>query len=148
MVAETSLEELTRDELTREHVQHRVDDWADRIERLYERVERQLPPGWTAQRGPTVPMLEPLMEKMGLPERELPTLELLRDGVVFVKFRPDGLWIIPINGQIDIVKGRERYDLIDRAGLFEAADWEVTPAISRRDAKVFDRAWLEALLAT
>lgn len=39
MPAQTVLEELTRDELTNEHVQRRVDDWAERIEKLYKQVE-------------------------------------------------------------------------------------------------------------
>ena len=147
MPAQTVLEELTRDELTREHVQRRVDDWADRIEGLYERVERHLPAGWTAKRGSTVTMHEELMKRLEVPQRELPTLELLRDGAVCIKFRPYGLWIIGTNGRIDLVKGQERYFLLDHAGTFEAADWHVAPASSRRDSKPFNDAWLQALLA-
>lgn len=40
MPAQTVLEELTRDELTREHVQQRVDDWSKRIEDLISQVGR------------------------------------------------------------------------------------------------------------
>ena len=147
MPAQTVLEELTRDELTRDHVDHRVDDWSKRIENLYRRVERQLPAGWTAQRGLPVTMHEVLMQRLGVPQRKLPTLELLRDGAVCIRFRPYGLWIIGTNGRIDLVKGQDRYFLLDHAGAFETADWHVAHAASRRNSKPFDDAWLQALLA-
>jgi hypothetical protein len=147
MSAQTVLDELTRDELTREHVQRRVEDWSKRIEDLYSQVERQLPAGWTAKRGPTVTMREELMKRFEVPPRELPTLELLHAGAVCVKFHPYGLWIIGTNGRIDLVKRQERYFLVDRAGAFEAADWHVAPAASRRDSKAFNKNRLQALLA-
>src|SRR5204863_186853 len=40
MPAQTVLEELTGDDLTRDHVERRVDDWARRIEPLYEEIDR------------------------------------------------------------------------------------------------------------
>jgi hypothetical protein len=147
MSAQTVLEELTRDELTREHVQQRVDDWSQRIEDLYSRVERQLPSGWAAKRGATVNMREDLMKRLGVPQRDLPTLELLQDGIVRVRFRPYGLWIIGTNGRIDLVKGQERFFLLDHARTFEAADWHVAPATSRSDSKPFNASWLQGLLA-
>lgn len=146
MPAQTVLEVLTRDGLTREHVQRRVDDWSKRIEDFYSQIERQLPAGWTAKRGPTVTMHEELMKRLGVSRRSLPTLELLRDGAISVRIRPYGLWIIGTNGRIDLVKGQERYFLLDHAGTFEAADWHVAPATSRRDSKPFNDTWLQALL--
>ena len=146
MPALTVLEELTRDELTKEHVERRVEDWAKRIETLYEHVQSWLPDGWSAKPGSSVTMSEELMRKMNV-QRQLPTLELVREGRVCVNFRPYGLWIIGTNGRIDIVKGQERYFLLDRAGTFEAADWHVAPATARRDSKPFNDTWLKALLA-
>lgn len=146
MPAQTVLEELARDELTREHVQHRIDDWSGRIEGLYNQIEGQLPAEWTAQRGSAVTMHEELMKRFGVPQHNLPTLELIRDRAVIVRFRPYGLWIIGANGRIDLVKGQERYFLLDYARTFEVADWQVAPATSRRDSKPFDRDWLRMLL--
>ena len=93
-------------------------------------------------------MSEELMRKMDVPPQQLPTLELVRDGGVCVSFRPYGLWIIGTNGRIDLVKGQERYFLLDHAGTFESADWHVAPATARRDSKPFNDTWLQALLAT
>ena len=113
---------------------------------LYSEVKRQLPAGWTAKQGATVTMREELMKRLGVPQRNLPTLELLRDGAISVRLRPYGLWIIGTNGRIDLVKGQERYFLLDHAGTFEAADWHVAPATSRHDSKPFNDTWLQALL--
>ena len=146
MLAQTVLEELTQDELTRGHVERRVTDWFNRIEDLYRQVERDLPAGWTAKPGLQVTMHEALMKKFDVPQRDLPTLELQRDAAVRVKFRPDGLWIIGANGRIDLVKGQEHYFLLDHARTFEAADWHVAPATSRRDSKPFNATWLRTLL--
>ena len=84
MPAQTVLEELTGDDLTRDHVERRVDDWARRIEQLYEDIENWLPAGWTARRGRAVAMQEKPMEKLGIASLELPTLDLVRDGTVVV----------------------------------------------------------------
>ena len=147
MPAQTVLEELTRDELTADHVRQRADDWVKRIEALYSNVGRWLPGGWTAQRGGLVSMHEELMRKMDVPQRDLPTLELIHDATVCAKFRPYGLWIIGTNGRIDLVKGQARYFLLDHAETFEPADWHVALSTSRRDSKPFNDAWLRALLA-
>lgn len=146
MPAQTVLEELSRDELTADYVQQRVADWVKRIEALYADVERWLPVGWTARRGTSVPMHEELMRKVGVPSRGLPTLELIHGGVVSATLRPYGLWIIGTNGRIDLVKGQERYLLLDHAGTFEPADWRTAPSTARRDSKPFNGAWLKALL--
>ena len=147
MAAQSVLEELTKDELTRDHVQRRVDDWANRIDALYDDVESWLPDVWTAKRGTSTTMYEELMRKVGVPPRRLPTLELLRDGDARVRLRPYGLWIIGTNGRIDLIKGQERYLVLDHAGTFDAADWYVAPATARRDSKPFTNIWLQTLLA-
>ena len=147
MPAQTVLEELTRDELSAEHVGQRVEDWVDRIETLYANVESWLPVGWTARRGAPVQMHEQLMQKMGLATRDLATLELIYDGTVSAKFRPYGLWIIGTNGRLDLTKGQERYLVLDHAGTFEAADWHVAPATARRESKPFNETKLRSRLA-
>ena len=145
--AQSVLEELSRDELSVDHVQRRVDDWAHRIEALYSEVESWLSVGWTARRAPPVQMHEELMRQMGLPKRELPTLELMHKGVVSGKFRPFGLWIIgTTNGRVDLIKGNERLLLLDHARTFEPADWYVALSADRRVSKPFNDAWLKAWL--
>jgi hypothetical protein len=147
MAAQTVLEELTRDELTPEHVRKRVDDWAARIESLYAAVASWLPSGWAARRSTPVKMHEEPMKRMGLAPRELPTLELLRSGVVEVTLRPYGLWIVGANGRLELVKGRDLYVISDRSETFEPPSWHLAAVTARRDSKPFDAAKLQALLA-
>jgi hypothetical protein len=146
MVAQSVLDELTEDGLTRDHVEHRVADWADRFEALYAGIEQWLAGGWVARRGDPVEMHEELMRTFGIPPRPLPTLDLLRDGDAPVGLRPYGLWIIGANGRIDLVKGSQRYILVDRARTFEAPDWRVSPAQSRSQSRHFNQDWLRVLL--
>ncbi len=148
MPAQTVLEELTTDALTRDHVRQRVDDWSSRIDSLYKELEGWLPDGWTAKPGASVSMNEDLMQNTGEPARELPTLELLHDGTVEVKIRPYGLWIIGANGRIDLVKGRDIYRIVDRAKTFEPPSWHIAEPTARQVLKPFDRKQLEALLAS
>jgi hypothetical protein len=148
MPAQTVLEELTTDELTNDHVRQRVDDWSSRIDKLYKTLEEWLPNGWSARRGASVSMNEELMQNSGVPARDLPTLELLHDGTVGVAMRPYGLWIIGANGRIDLVKGRDIYFIVDHARTFESPNWHVAEPGSRQVSKPFDRARLEALLAS
>ena len=82
-----------------------------------------------------------------MPPRQLPTLQLLRDGTVGLGFRPHGLWIIGANGWIDVVKGEELYRILDRAMTFEVPRWHIFSEYSRRDIKPFDAAQFAALLA-
>lgn len=142
MSTQSVLEELARNELTADHVERRVDDWASRIKALYSAVEGWLPEGWSARHGSPVPMHEELMRKTGVPPRDLPTLELIHDGAVSATLRPYGLWIVGTNGRIDLIKQHERYLVLDHAGTFETPDWRVAPSTARRDSKPFNAAWL------
>jgi hypothetical protein len=147
MPAQTVLEELTTDELTSDHVRKRVEDWLSRIDNLYKSLEEWLPNGWSTRRGASVSMHEELMRNNGVPARDLPTLELLHNGIVGVKIRPYGLWIIGANGRIDLIKGHDRYLILDHAKTFEAPSWHIAAATERQNPKPFDRGRLEALLA-
>jgi len=146
MPPQTVLEELTGDELTGDHVRQRVDDWSSRIDNLYQKIRGWLPDGWTAQPGAPVTMNEKAMQIAGVPARALPTLELLRGGVVEVRIRPDALWIIPTNGWIDLVKGGEVYRISDEAKIFADPEWRITAMTARRELKPFTRERLEAIL--
>lgn len=146
MQAQTVLEELTRDELTRDHIEHRVSDWAKRVEDLYDSIGSWLPAGWTARRGAPVQMREEVMSKMQIPARDLPTVELISDGKVGAFLRPYGLWIIGANGRIDLVKDGRLYLILDQAKTFETPNWQIAPATKRGNAKSLNERELQQLL--
>ena len=147
MTAHTVLEELTGDELTREHVAERVDDWASRIENLYDWVSKSLPTGWKAIREQPIRMHEEVMRSVNLPVREVPTLALLKGDQVKLRLRPYVLWSIGANGRIDVTADSRHYKLYDQADIFTAPDWKFTPVTGPRDWKKFDREQLLDLLA-
>lgn len=147
MIGRTVLEELTQDDLNREHVAQRVADWSCRIVALYADIGRWVPDGWTTRRGVPVTMHEELMRNFGVPPRELPTFELIQDGMVNLRIRPYGLWIIGANGRLDLTRGRELFLILDHAKTFEPPSWQIAPATAR-DFKPFDAARLKALLGT
>ena len=148
MSAQTVLEELTGDDLTGDHVRRRVDDWSSRIGQLYKQIEDWLPNGWMAQLGAPVTMNEEAMRIAGVSARMPPTLELLHGRAVEVRIRPDVLWVIPTNGWIDFVKGREIYRISDAARIFAEPKWQITAVTARGELTPFTRERLEALLTS
>ena len=125
MEAETVLEELSQDDLTQGHVVHRVEDWVGRINQLYTQIEQWLPERWTARPGVQLTVQEALMKKMGVPGRQLPTRELMYDGMVRGQLVPHALWIIGANGRIDLFVPTGLYLIVDRAKLFAPPDWQI-----------------------
>lgn len=143
MSPETALEEAVAEDLTRDHVERRVEDWRRRVEQLYRNIESWLPEGWSARRGPPYSMRANLLEKFHLGRCELPTLQLLRAGQVIVEIYPLVLWILGANGRLSAYKGTEIFHIADYARLFEPPIWRITPAhdVSRRKALDRDAVW-------
>jgi len=140
------LEETTSREIDKDHVVRRVDDWVGRIDRLYRQIEEWLPSGWTASRVGTVRMHEELMQKFGVSARNLPVMELSYNGKPSARVEPRGLWIIGANGRLDLFSGPGHYVIIDSAGNFEPADWQIAPLSDRRNLKPLNGQTLSAVL--
>jgi hypothetical protein len=141
------LEEVTELELTSDHVERRVDDWARRIDALYTLIESWLPPGWTAERSRTRRMHEPLMQRFNLPARELPILDLVHDGHRVASIEPRGLWIIGTNGRLNLTREDQLYFITDEAEIFAQPSWRISPISDRRQLKRLDRDELLSLLS-
>ena len=142
----TVLTEITTQKLDRDHVARRVEDWVGRINGLYDQIEAWLPLGWTADRAGKTSMHEPLMEKFNIPPRELPVLRLSYLGKPSAHIEPEALWIVPINGQLDLYRGSEQYLITDRAENFEPPQWYIAPVSDRRDRRRLNRETLISVL--
>jgi hypothetical protein len=127
------LEETTAPDIDRSHVERRVDDWLDRINKLYAQIQSWLPPGWTADRGGPGRMREELMAKFGVAARDVPVLELSYQGTPSARIEPRGLWIIGANGRLDLFRGRNHYIIVDTAENFATPEWRIAPLSDRRD---------------
>jgi hypothetical protein len=110
----------------RSFVVDRIADWVKRIDNVYANVE-----DWTAGRGVsidksrTILMSEELMQKFAVPDRELPILDLNKDGKSLLSFVPVGLWILGSNGQIDIISERGTTLLLDKARSPDPPNWSI-----------------------
>jgi len=133
------LEETTEQDIDRDHIERRIDDWANRIDALYHEIEGWLPLGWSAARPGTVRMHEEPMQRFGVAARELPVLELSFNGTPSARIEPRGLWIVGLNGRLDLFRGREHYIIFDIADNFDPADWRIAPFSDRRKQQRFDR---------
>ncbi len=142
----TVLDELTQDDLAPEYVDQRVSDWVQRINDLYDTIEKWLPAGWRSQPGQPLLMDEGLMRSANIAPREVPTLELVRDDAVHISFRPHGLWIVGANGRVDVIKNGQLFILLDTANSLELPNWRIASAEARRDSKPFDQNQLLLLL--
>jgi hypothetical protein len=141
------LEETTSDIITADHVRRRVDDWVNRIEKLYSAIEGWLPVGWTADRHRYVRMDEIMMHRFDIGGRDLPVLNLIRGGKSQGYIEPRGLWIIGTNGRLDLVRFPQNYMLVDSAKNFAAPRWRIAPLSDRRDLKPFNRGRFRSILA-
>jgi hypothetical protein len=141
------LEEVTGSEITREHVVHRVDDWEARIGDLFSEIAQWLPPGWATTRPRTVSMNEPMMRHVGVAARQLPVLQISRDGSDIAQLEPRGLWILGTNGRLDLVGKTGHYLIIDDAEIFGRPDWRIAPLAARTQREKLDRTRLLAALS-
>jgi hypothetical protein len=124
----------------RADVFERVDNWAERIQTLYDHVTPWAEhAGLKSDRSRKVLMSEELMQHFGVPDREMPVLDILKSDQTVASFVPVGLWLIGANGRIDVVTLSGSYALIDRAKELAKPEWVVLGA-SRREFRAFDEA--------
>ena len=135
------------DQIDRAHVLRRLADWSSRIDDFYRNVLSWLDDDWTSAIVRTVPMDEPLMQKFNVPAAHLPVLRLSSIGRPDVVFEPRGLWIIGINGRIDLTHSDQHYIITDQSENFTAPDWQIAPILNRRQWRPFSQARLNEILA-
>jgi len=143
------LEELIEfeDQIDRAHVERRVLDWERRLQELYTTLEAWLPAGWSAERRRDIRMDEPLMQKFGVAERQLPELRLICDGALGATVQPRGLWIVGANGRVDLLRAGDRYVIIDAAENLDPPHWTVAPFFTRQSREDLSRSWFARVLA-
>jgi hypothetical protein len=140
------LEETTSREIDRDHIVRRIDDWVRRIDALYRQISGWLPAGWTADRRGTVQMHEELMQRFGVPARDLPVLGLSHDGKRSAHIEPRGLWIIGANGRLDLFSGSRHHVIVDAAENFQPPDWRIAPLSDRRKLQPLNQGTFVAVL--
>ena len=132
------VEEITNEEITREHVEKRIRDWRVRIEDLFRQIIAWLPAGWEPVEQTQVTMDEEMMRRFGIPSERLPVLNLKSSGGHTAKYEPRALWVIGANGRVDVFAGKSHYILVDKAPQFREPEWHFSDIRSRRDLKPLD----------
>ena len=134
------------DRIDRAHVLRRLADWSSRIDDLYNNVLSWLDDGWTSAIVRTVPMDEPLMQRFDVAAAHLPVLRLASADRPDAVFEPRGLWIIGINGRIDLTRSVDHYIITDQSENFAAPDWQIASILNRRQWNPFNQARLNEIL--
>lgn len=142
----TTLEDIVDDAVTPAHVAKRADDWERRLVDLYTLLESWLPPGWTARRSRTIPMHEELMRQVGLGERQIPALDLIGQGEVRATADPRALWIVGVNGRVDLYTPKGAFFIFDVANSFAPPEWQVVSAQNRMQREPLSRDWFKSVL--
>ncbi len=130
----------------RNRVVDEVENWVQRIERLYEQVRE-----WIGDKGDlrlertrTVTMSEEMMQKFAVTDRELPILDVLRGDQVVISFVPRGLWLIGAWGRIDIIT-KERTWILVAIKKDNEFEWQLVSPEDRRQTRPFEKALLVEL---
>ena len=142
----TVLEEELSDTIDAAHIRRRVDDWESRVKALFKEIVSWLPQGWEARPGTPVRMFEEMMQKHGVGERFVPTLELRSQSGHCARLEPRALWIIGSNGRVDLKHAGSRYLIVDQAKNLEEPDWQVVNAQDRWELEPLTRDWLQRIL--
>ncbi|HEX4766890.1 MAG TPA: hypothetical protein VH414_11505 [Lichenihabitans sp.] len=141
------IEELIENRIDRPYVERRIEDWKMRIDDLYTSVESWLPSAWRAYRSGDVPMHEELMHRFGVPQQQLPILQLDSIDGRRGRMEPRGLWIIGANGRVDLILPTRHYLIVDREDSFEPPKWQLATLDDRRNETILDREALTRILS-
>lgn len=140
------LEEVVSQNITKEHVLQRIDDWRKRIENLYGAMEAWLSEGWKAAQIRTVRMDSDMMRHVGVEPRQLPVLDIVSPNGGKVTIEPRALWIIGANGRLDLYAGERHFVITDRADNFAPPEWKIADFNERGQLQPLDRdSFLNAL---
>ncbi len=147
----TVLEDVTSETLSAEDIMQRVVDWETRVTNFYTMIDGWLPDGWQACEGEPVFMHEELMRRFRIGRKEIPTRILTGRTGNSAWLKPRALWIIGVNGRIDLKRdGPEasihHYLIVDMASNFKPPDWQVVPAKRRYDREPVTEDWLKRIL--
>lgn len=124
MGQEQPLDDLDEPQITAEDVDRRVDDWLRRLDGLFAEIKTWANAnGWSVEDGAPIPMHEEPMERLGVRERQQPTLSLRSPEGAEVWIKPKGLWVIGANGRVDMYSRKGAFTLVDVADEFETPRW-------------------------
>lgn len=135
-------------EVTKQDIQKRIDDWKARISSLYDSIA-----DWATSEGAyrckrhrAVPMYEELMQKLSVRPETLESLDVYRGGDLVATVKPIGLWLVGVNGRLDILTRKGATILVDKAPKFHKPQWVVYDSTNGWHARRFDKSFFVQLI--
>ncbi len=110
----------------KQHVVKRVGDWKKRVSDLYSTIELWLESSdYYIKRGSKLKMYEELMSEFNVRATDIETSDIYKDNKIVLTLKPKGLWIVGVNGRIDLLSTKGNYMLVDFAEQFEPPHWKL-----------------------
>ena len=137
-------EALTMD---KDDIDKSSEGWIDKVERLYSEIKDALKNDLNVVCKSEQHMLmqEGLMQKHGVPPKQVPILDLFVGDKLKATFKPIGRWVIGANGRIDIITQEGAYILVDLGEDGAHPDWKVFTPKNRRKGIKFNSKFIEML---
>ena len=112
--------------MDKQQVEKRVRDWKKRVNELYSTIKVWLKDTeYSVKPGPKLKMYEELMYHYDVPAIDIETVDIYRNKNFVLAMKPKGLWIIGVNGGIDILSTKGSYYIADSAEQFEPPKWRL-----------------------
>ncbi|MFN5866371.1 MAG: hypothetical protein ACK45R_05180 [Candidatus Kapaibacterium sp.] len=133
-------------EIDKKHVEERLHDWKKRVSELYSCIELWLEDTpYTLKPGTRLMMFEEMMSKYGVPKTYIDTVDIYKGKQPLACLKPRGLWIIGVNGSIDLLTIRSNYVIGDVAEQFCVPKWMLLRGYKGKSTEFTKQALLEIL---
>jgi hypothetical protein len=135
------------EEMTKSTVMGRIHDWKARLEALFDQVESWISdPAVQVQRAYSPQTFEEPMKRHKVKPGMIPSLTLLK-GKRRIVFSPHMLWILGVDGQVDIRTENEHFVLVDmREDPESESNWRIIDRDIRVGTRKFSKALFKQIL--
>ncbi len=135
------------DGVDRDYIERRICDWKHRVAALYDLIFVWLrdQSEYSVKRDDTVKMYEMIMHEYQIAPTTVEVLDIYRHGKLVMSFKPAGLWVLGINGRINVLCKDGGYLLIDKSEKFQESKWFLM-FLSQAKDKPFDKELFLTLL--
>ena len=133
--------------MDKNYIDKRSDGWIRKVEHLYSLIKDTLKNEKEVhyKTDQSMVMREELMEKYGVPPKNVPIFDLFTGNQLKATFKPIGLWVVGAQGRIDILTNIGSYILVDLGDDDAHPDWKVFSPKNRKKAEPFNAEFIERL---